>query len=203
MTMSELLHRILREPSADDLWQLNPHLLVLDLPEAERARALAQQFYCYLNCVLSKLTSKQYSSLSALMAAGSIGMVIAQDVIEAVQKGRKEAISELLAGGMAGLLEATSAWQHVKAWEAEYLSVQDEVSWYLYEALWQVSVDTQPDLPAETRQTLVDRLLAPIRSSTINSAIRVAMIIRLFQILLVIQVAPLLPEPAAAPEQPA
>ncbi len=203
MTMSELLHRILREPSADDLWQLNPHLLALDSPEAERARALAQQFYCYLNCVLSKLTSKQYSSLSALMAAGSIGMVIAQDVIEAVQKGRKEAISELLAGGMAGLLEATSAWQHVKAWEAEYLSVQDEVSWYLYEALWQVSVDTQPDLPAETRQTLVDRLLAPIRSSTINSAIRVAMIIRLFQILLVIQVAPLLPEPAAAPEQPA
>ncbi|RPJ02897.1 MAG: hypothetical protein EHM39_00835 [Chloroflexi bacterium] len=203
MTVSELLHRILREPSADDLWQLNPYLLGLDSPEAERARALAQQFYCYLNCVLSKLTSKQYSSLSALLAAGSIGMVVAQDVIQAVQRSRQEAISELLAGGMAGLLEAASAWQHVKAWEAEYLSVQDEVSWHLYETLWQVSVETQPDLPVETRRALVDQLLAPIRSSDTNSAVRVALIIRLFQILLVIQLAPLLTESVPTSEQPA
>jgi hypothetical protein len=192
MSIENLLQRILRDPSPDDLWRLHPTLLALDVPEAEPARELARVFYCYLSCVRSKLTSKQHSALSALLAAGSVGMVVAQDVLEALQKGQQEVISELLAGGIAGLLETASAYQHVRAWETEFVSVHEEMLWYLYAALWQISVETQPDLPASTRQALVDHVMSAFRRPDLDAGIRMALVIRLLQILLLSRLAPLL-----------
>jgi hypothetical protein len=199
MALEDLLQRILREPSADDLWALHPHLLAITKPQAESAREVARLFYCYLNCVQSKLTSKQYSSLSALLAAGSVGMIVVQDVVESLQKGRKDTISELLAGGIAGVLETVSTFQHVKAWETEFLSVHDEVIWHLYAAFWQLSVETQPDLSADQRRALIDRLLVAIRHPDVDGGTRTALVIRLFQILLLIRLAPLIS--VATPER--
>jgi hypothetical protein len=192
MSIENLLQRILRDPSPDDLWRLHPTLLALDVPEAEPARELARIFYCYLSCVRSKLTSKQHSSLSALLEAGSVGMIVTQDVLSAIQKGQREVISELLAGGIAGLLETAAAYRHVKAWETEFLSVHEEMLWHLYAALWQISVETQPDLSADTRQALVDHLMSAFRRPDLDAGVRMALVIRLLQILLLIRLAPLL-----------
>jgi hypothetical protein len=93
-------------------------------------------------------------------------------------------------------METVSTFQHVKAWETEFLSVHEEVIWHLYAALWHLSVETQPDLPAEMRQALVDHLLSAVRNPEFDSGIRIALVIRLFQILLVIRLAPLLSKPA-------
>ena len=191
MSIENLLQRILREPSPDDLWELHPLLLALDSPDAEAARSLAQMFYCYLSCVRSKLTSKQYSSLAAHLAAGSVGVLAVQNVIESVMSDRKRAVGNLLAGGLAAALETLSTFQHVKAWETEFTSVHEEAVWHLYTALWEVSVETQPDLAVEQRRALIDRLLSAVRDPNLSSPVRVAVVVRLFQVLLVVRLAPL------------
>jgi hypothetical protein len=196
MSIHTLLERILREPSPDELWALHPHLLALDAPEAAPARDLAQMFYCYLSCVRSKLTSKQYSSLAARFAAGSIGVIAIEEVIEAFRADRHNAIGNLLAAGLASILEGMSTVQHVKAWDTEFASVHEEAVWHLYAALWQLSTETQPDLPFDTRRELIDRLLSPARQSKTESVARMALIIRLFQILLAIRLVPALVEPS-------
>lgn len=198
MALDNLLQRILSDPSPDDLWALHPYLLAMDVPEAAPARDLAQLFFCYLSCVRSKLTSKQHSSLSAALSAGSVGVVVAQDLWASFREGRVETITELLAGGIAGILEVTSTLQHVKAWDIEFQSVHEEALWRLYAALWHLSVETQPDLPVEKRHALVDNLLSMLRQPELDGSVRMALVIRLLQILLAIRLAPLVePQPIA------
>ncbi len=99
----------------------------------------------------------------------------------------------LLAGGLAATLETLSTLQHVQAWETEFASVHEEAVWQLYDALWAVSVELQPGLEPTRRHALIDSLLSPVRDPAVHSAARMALVIRLFQFLLVIRLAPLLP----------
>ncbi len=199
MTLEDLLQRVLREPTPDHLWSLHPVLLALDIPAS--VRDLARMFYCYLSSVRSKLTSKQYSSLAAALAAGSVGVIALQDLLVAFARDRDRAVQRLLTGGLAETLEMLSTAQHVKAWETEFASVHDQAVWYLYEALWQLSAETQPDLPAGQRQALIDSLLSSVRDPDVNSAVRMALIIRLYQVLLAIRLVPLLAADAPAPAE--
>jgi hypothetical protein len=200
MGMEAILGRLLIEPSPDDLWQLHPHLLVLDDDAAEPSRELARLFFCYLSCMRSKLTSKQFSSVAALLAAGSIGVIALEDIIEALSRDRQQALHNLVSGGLAGALEVLSTTQHVKAWETEFASVHDEVVWQLYEAFWNLSAEFQPDLAPSERHMHIDSLLSVVRDSAVNSTARMVLVIRLFQILLAIRLAPFLrrqPSPPA------
>jgi len=190
MSLESLLQRILSEPSPDDLWDLHPRLLALDSPDADHARELTRLFYCYLSCVRSKMTSKQYSSLAATLAASSVGVIALQDILDALRTDRARAIANLLAGGLAASLETISTFQHVKAWEKEFASVHEEAVWHLYTILWQLSVETQPDLPSDKRQMLIDSLICVVRDPKVDSAARVAIVVRLFQVLLMIRLAP-------------
>ena len=117
-------------------------------------------------------------------------MIALQDLLEALTRERDRAIQRLLTGGLAEALEMLATAQHVKAWETEFASVHDQAVWYLYEALWQLSTETQPDLPAAQRQALIDSLLSSVRDPGVNSAVRMALIIRLYQVLLAIPFIP-------------
>lgn len=192
MSAEQLLERILAAPTADDLWALHPHLLALEGREAEAARDVARLFYCYLSCVTGKLTSKEHSSSAAHLAAGSVGVIALHEVLESLAADRLRAISNLLSGGLAATLETLSTFQHVKAWEREFASVHEEAVWHLYRLLWELSREAQPDLPFARRRALIDGLLAAIRGEQLEAGARVAVVIRLFQVLLAIRVAPLL-----------
>lgn len=192
MSAEQLLERILATPTADDLWALNPHLLALEGPEAEAARDVARLFYCYLSCVTGKLTSKEHSSSAAHLAAGSVGVIALHEVLESLAADRVRAISNLLSGGLAATLETLSTFQHVKAWEREFASVHEEAVWHLYRLLWELSCEAQPELPFARRRALIDGLLAVIRGEQLEAGARVAVVIRLFQVLLAIRVIPLL-----------
>jgi len=191
VSLENLLQRILTKPSPDDLWALHPRLLSVDSPDAGPARELARLFYCYLSCVRSKLTSKQYSSLAAMLSAGSVGVIALQDILETLRVDRARAIGNLLAGGLAASLETSSTLQHVKAWEKEFASVHEEAVWHLYAMLWQLSVETQPDLPSDQRLALIDSLMCVVRDPNMDSAARMAIVIRLFQVMLIVRLAPL------------
>ncbi len=193
MSAEQLLERILTAPNPADLWALHPHLLALEGPEAEAARDVARLFYCYLSCVTGKLTSKEHSSSAAHLAAGSVGVIVLHDVLEALASDdRQRAISNLLSGGLAATLETLSTFQHVKAWEREFASVHEEAVWHLYRLLWELSCEAQPELPFARRRALIDGLLAVVRGAQLEAGARVAVVVRLFQVLLAIRVAPLL-----------
>ncbi|GAB4417303.1 MAG: hypothetical protein Kow00106_13090 [Anaerolineae bacterium] len=193
MSEQTLLERLLAAPSADDLWRLHPYLLAIDGEDASAAREVARLFYCYLSCVTGKLASKEHSAAAAHLAAGSVGVIALQDVLEALASDRKRAVSNLLSGGLAATLETLGTFEHVKAWEREFASVHAEAVWHLYRLLWELSAETQPELSFEHRRALLEELLAPARDSSQPPAARIALVVRLFQFLLAIRLAPLLP----------
>ncbi len=116
-----------------------------------------------------------------------------QDVLEALANDRKRAIGNLLAGGLAATLETLGTFQHVKAWEREFASVHEEAVWHLYRLLWELSAETQPELSLERRHALLEGLLAAARDPGQSPAARVALVVQLFQFLLAVRLAPLLP----------
>jgi hypothetical protein len=72
--------------------------------------------------------------------------------------------------------------------------------WQLYEAFWNLSAEFQPDLAPSERHMHIDSLLSVVRDSAVNSTARMVLVIRLFQILLAIRLAPFLrrqPSPPA------
>lgn len=192
MTLAELVLRIARAPSTDDLWRLHPHLLALNTPESQAARDVAGQFYAYLSHVSAKLTAKDYSSIAAKLAAGSVGALSAQELVNALRDDRENALRHLLVGGLAEGLEVLSTVQHVKAWETEFAAEHEATIWELYRAWWQVSVDNQPDLSYQERAKHVDALFAPVRAPEVNSTAQLLLIISLFQTLLLIRLVPIL-----------
>lgn len=192
MAFEELVQRIMTEPAPEDLWALQPLLLASDTPAAERACNVAQQFYCYLVNVRSKLTSKQYSLLGAALAATSIGIIAVRDLLDSAADDRAHLLQNALAGGLAGTTEGFATLQHVRAWETEFGSVHDEALWGLYNLLWRLSVEGRADQPPETRHALIERLLAPARAAELDGMARMAYLIRLFQIALLLRLHPLL-----------
>lgn len=191
-TPDSLVQQLLAAPDPDVLWRLHPYLLDSDAPGAAQARALAGSFYHYLCLVRSKLTARQYSVLSATLAAGAVGVMAARDVVDTLRQRPEEVIAHLLAGGLAQSLEVLSTLQHVKAWEAEYLSAHDEAVWDLYAAFWHISTTLRPQLPLAERDALVQQALAPLRDPETDGMFRTALIVRLYQTLLLVYLVPLL-----------
>lgn len=187
-----LTQSIMREPSPDVLWGLQPILLAVGTPEAEAARQLAGEFYAYLSQVRSKLTSKGYSSLAAKLAAGAVGTLSLQEFMESLADDRHKTIVSLLGGGLASSFELLSTFQHVKAWESEFSLEHDTAAWTLYAEWWHVSCEAQPGLSAQERAGLIDRLLAHVRDPQTPSQARMLLVISLYQVLMLIRLAPLL-----------
>jgi hypothetical protein len=122
-----------------------------------------------------------------------VGVIAMQDVLEALASDRKRAVGNLLSGGLAATLETLGTFEHVKAWEREFASVHDETVWHLYRLLWSLSAETQPELSFERRRALLEELLTPARDPRQQPSMRVALVVRLFQFLLAIRLAELLP----------
>jgi len=192
MLLEETLQRLLTEPSPEDVWALQPLLLASSQPAAPRAYEAARLFYCYLVNVRSKLTSKQYSLVGAALAATSIGVMAVRDLFDSVVNDPEHLIPNALAGGLAGTTEGLATLQQVRAWETEFASVHDEALWNLYGLLWQLSADARPQQAPETRHALIEQLLAPARASELDGLARLAYLIRLFQIVLLARMQPLL-----------
>jgi len=192
MALETLVQRLLTEPVPEDLWALQPLLLAADTPGAQPAHEVAQQFYCYLVNVRSKLTSKQYSLLGAALAATSIGIIAVRDLLDSATDDRAHLLQNALSGGLAGATEGFATLQHVRAWETEFGSVHEEALWGLYNLLWRLSVEGRGDQTPETRHSLIEQLLAPARAAELDGMARMAYLIRLFQIVLLLRLHPVL-----------
>ena len=187
--LNELLNRIARQPTTDDLWALRGTLLACTQgqPEAQLAHEIAREFYMYLSELQSKMNARQYNELASLLDIGSVGMLALQDIIFE----EKDLWKNLLLGGIGEGLMVLASRQYVKAWEQELKSVHRRAAWTLYGVLWQMSCEHQPDVAASERQALIEATLAPALDDDTPFESRMLLLLRLFQTLLLLLGAPL------------
>ena len=190
MGFQDLLGRILVEPTPADLLALQTLLLVAEAePErrdtARRALDVVSEFYTYLGEIESKVSAREYSELASLLDIGAVGAVALGNLTEV-----GEALQQrMLLGALGEFLMVLASRQYVKAWDREIIPVHMRAAWFLRGELWRLSTTGRPDMPIEDRAALVDSLLAPALDDNEADEIRIGLLGRLFQELLVINLA--------------
>jgi len=187
MSLITNLSRLLAGPAPDVLWDVQSDLLELSdrLPRAERGDAdrsiaIAGRFHQYLGDLASKTTAHQYSQWASQLDLGSVGVLALQDLVS----DRERLLEKLLLGGLSEGLMVLASRQYVKAWQAEARQVHEEASWWLFDALWRLSRELRPELAPEDRRRGIEHLLAAARSRECAPEAKAAMLVVLFQGLL-------------------
>jgi hypothetical protein len=175
--LSTIIENILTEPNPEALAKLQPMLLLIDSPEAEAIRDVARDFYMYLSAIRNMLTARQFPVLATSLAVTSQSLSVAQDVFSP----EKTNVAKVLTDGLKMALDVLSTYQFVRQWEPTFAAIHDSASWNLYEHYWKLSMDTQPDLAPVKRAELLEELFALVRSPDTDSALRLALLVRLFQ----------------------
>lgn len=188
MGLETALCQVLTRPTPEALWKLRADMLALAdrLPSGRREEAdwtlgIAREFRCYLVELRSKMTAREYSRLASRMDMGSVGVLAMQDLITE----REHLLKSLFLGGLSEGLMVAATLQYVKAWEAETSLVHDQAVWWLFEGLWRLSREFRPEMAADERRKLIETLLAPARSEETSSAVKVTLLVRLFEAVLV------------------
>jgi hypothetical protein len=195
MSFKDLLERLLTEPRAADLLALQTRLLVAEAEPgrgeaARRALAVAREFHEYLTELEAKTSAREYSELASMLDIGAVGSVALENLTAAGEM----LLQRMLVGGLSEVLMVLASRQYVKAWQQEVFPLHMRAVWFLRGELWRLSVTGQPDMSPEARAQLVDRILAPALKNGAADEVRVALVGRLFQILLLIYVARALSE---------
>ena len=190
MSFQDLLARILTVPMPADLLALQTVLLVAEADPERRYFArhtlnVVGEFYSYLSEIEAKVSAREFSELASLLDIGAVGAVALENLTEA-----GEALQQrILLGGLSEILMVLASRQYVKAWKRELRPVYMRAVWYLRDELWRLSTTGRPDMPIEDRAALVDSLLAPALDDNEADEIRIGLLGRLFQVLLVINLA--------------
>jgi hypothetical protein len=187
--LGELLSRIARQPTPADLWALRGTLLACTEGQSnvQLVNEVAREFYLYLSELQSKMTARHYNEMASRLDIGSVGTLALQDILLE----RESLWQNLLLGGLGEGLMVLASRQYVKAWEQELKSVHRRAAWTLYGVLWQLSCQFQPDLALAERQALIEATLAPVLDDDTPSETKMLLLLRLFQIALLILIAPL------------
>ncbi len=195
MSFQDLLGRLLVEPSTSDLLALQTRLLVAEgdpqrADAARRALEVSREFHAYLSELEAKFGARQYSELASLLDIGAVGAVALENLAEAGESLRQR----VLLGGLSEVLMVFASRQYVKAWGREMEPIHMRAVWFLRAELWRLSVAGRPDIAVEERITLVDGLLAPALESNAPDEVCLALLGRLFQVLLIIYLAQISPD---------
>ncbi|GAB4537415.1 MAG: hypothetical protein Kow0063_24160 [Anaerolineae bacterium] len=190
MSFQDMLGRLLTGPSPADLLALQTRLLVAEadpgqVDAARRALEVCHEFYAYLTQLKARYGAREYSEVASLLDIGAVGAVALENLLEA-----SEALLErLVLGGLSEILMVLASRQYVKAWGRETEPIHMQAVWFLRAELWRLSLDRRPDMQAEERTALIDGLLAPALAKDTAEEMRLMLLGRLFQVLLIIHLA--------------
>jgi hypothetical protein len=177
---------ILAEPAPADLWELQKALLVIGEPAA-RARTVVRAFHLCLRSLESKSASRTASRWGAVLGTGAVVSVSATEMLDR----REGALHRLLQSGVPAMLEIGSAVKSAEAWEVEAGLVFDELAWYLYDELWDVSATTRPELSPAERRDQIDLLIDPLLDSAVSDRDRASLVVNVFLAVLAARLMPL------------
>jgi hypothetical protein len=190
MSFQDLLGRLLTEPTPADLLALQTRLLAAEADPARtgaarRALEVAHEFHAYLSELEAKFSAREYSELASMLDVGAVGVVAVENLTEAGEA----LLKRMLLGGLSEILMVFASRQYVKAWSRELHPIHMRAVWFLRGELWRLSATGRPDISTEERAALVDGLLAPALDKDAADEVQVALLGRLFQVLLVIHLA--------------
>jgi hypothetical protein len=183
-----LFERILGEPTPADLWKLHKALLVIDGEPAARARAVARAFHGCLRNLESKSASRKASRWGAVLGTAAVASVSVDELADS----QEDALQRLLRSGLPALLEIGSAAKSAQAWEVEAGLLYDDVAWFLYDELWEVSVAARPELSQDDRREQVDLVIDPLLDASVPDGERATLVVNVFRAILAARVVPLL-----------
>ena len=183
MQLPRSVGAVLKDPSPEALWELRGDLLALGLNPDSRPFALLTGYRCFLDRISTGTASRDYSERASMMDISALGGVVASELSECSDPA--ERARRLLAGVFTEGLAVLATRQHVRAWRGELASVYRETAWFLYEELWRWAARRKPDLDPGERRRLLDRLMAPIADDAVDAPAKTALLIALFQLLLV------------------
>jgi hypothetical protein len=163
-------------------------LLALGGEAARQARQVAGTFHSCLRNLQSKSASRSASRRSAVLGTAAVASVSLQEMFAA----QKDPLRGLLASGVTAMLDVGAAIKSAEAWEVEASLLYYDQAWYLYGELWDISLAARPELSAEQRRACTDLLVQPILAPDVADAVKSALLIRLFQVVLAARVWPLL-----------
>jgi hypothetical protein len=199
-TARTAFQRILAEPAPADLWELQKALLVIGGEPAKRARAVVRAFHACLRGIESKSASRTASRWGAVLGTGAVVSVSATDILAR----QESALHRLLLSGVPAMLEVGAALKSAQAWEVEAGLVYDELAWFLYDELWDVSATTRPELSPSERRGQIDLLLDPLLDSAVSDGDRAGLVVNVFQAVLAARMVrlfdglPVNPQPTSA-----
>jgi hypothetical protein len=187
--VEELLERIARRPAPRDLWRLRGLLQAHagEGPQVALVQDLNREFYLYLSEVQSKLNARHFNDLASRLDVGSVGLLALQDILVE----QEDVWKSLLLGGLGEGMMVLASRQYVKAWERDLESVHRRAAWMLYDLLWRISLRYQPQMATGERQELIDASLLPALEEDTPFETRMLLLLRLFQVLLLLSTAPL------------
>lgn len=196
--LAHLLNQIAHKPLATDLWKLRGTLLACsdDHPRVSKVNDIAREFFFYLSELQSKLSARQYNELASRLDIGSVGTLALQDILLE----RENLTQNLLLGGLGEGLMVMASRQYIKAWEQELQSVHRRAAWSLYGILWELSKQHQPEMKANERQDLIEETLTPALDPETPSHQKMLILLRLFQVTLLLTAVPLCRSDDAASE---
>lgn len=191
-SLQDAVASILTRPTPEVLVAIQGALLALEDQEEEASQALevAGHFHAYLCELRCKVTARDYSELASRLDIGAVGAVALENLIAG---DGQDLWKRLMLGAVGEGLMVAASRQYIKGWQAEARLVHCEAAWYLGGALWQTSQHMQPDLSAGERWQAIERLLAPARDPDTPAPALAPLLGRIFQVLLLIHVTPLLP----------
>jgi hypothetical protein len=185
--MLTAIHRVVTDPSAEALWSLRADLLQAGVPAPAPVWPVLEAFHGFLEQVATSMSSRDLSQLASKMDISAISGVLVERMLSTEDS--RELAQSLLAGMLSEGLMALATRQHVRAWEGELDAHYRHAAWFLYGALWQWTAELRPEIGAEERRRLLDRLLAPARDPGTRGLVKAALVGRLFQVLLLARLA--------------
>ena len=149
--------RIMVEPAPADLWELQKALLVIGGEPAARARMVARDFHAFLRSLESKSASRSASRWGAVLGTAAVGSVSVSGMADE----QEDALHRLLKSAVPAMLEIGAALKSAQAWEVEAGLIYDDLAWFLYDELWDVSATARPELSPEERRDQIEIAAGP------------------------------------------
>ena len=141
-------------------------LLVIGGAPAARARSVARAFHACLRNLESKSASRTASRWGAVLGTAAVASVSIGEMADE----QEDALSRLVQSGLPAVLEVGAAVKSAEAWEVEAGLLYDDIAWFLYDELWDVSSTTRPDLSPSERRDEIELLLDPLLDAGVSEA---------------------------------
>jgi hypothetical protein len=182
IALSSTLAEVLSKPTPETLWHLRADLLEYGLGSDSRLLIIVDEFYRFVNQLVASSTAREYSHIASILDMAAVAGVAVQNLLE--EKDSEEWWRRFVVGAASEGMMVLAARQYVKAWEVEMRSDYNAAAWFLAQEYWHLSMDLQPDLASKRRRELIDQLFGPFLEEQVEGSVKVGLIVRLFQILL-------------------